>query len=707
MVDNRWQDAEAAACTTLLAQRVYSTQLLGRDPALVMHGGGNTSLKTTVRTLLGDEEPVLHIKGSGWDLATIKPEGLPAVRLEPLLRLQRLPALDDATMVNQLRTQLLEARAPDPSVETLLHAFLPHRFIDHTHADAVLTLTNQADGEQRVRALYGETVGIVPYVMPGFALALACAAIYQARPEVTGLILLRHGVFSFGATAKESYERMIAIVARAEEHIAAQRRTRPPARQALAAGAAPRPAPPSAAASASVPTPAATPPAPPARADVAWWAQALRAALAARGMPGVCLIDASPAAVAFASHPQAGSRGCRGPLTPDHVIRTKRLPLVVPPAVMAARAPAELGSLIDRYAEDYRAYFARGQARVGTALRMLDPLPRVVVLPGVGLAALGSTVKDARIVQDIVRHTVAVIEDSDAIGSYEGLPEEDLFAMEYWSLEQAKLALGPKRLPLTGRTAVISGGASGIGLAIVREFLAQGASVAILDINRAAGERLRPELTAACTAGNTCEVHAVDVTDRAQVAGALEATVAATGGIDITVVNAGIFPPSAPLEDIPLSQWDQTMAINCTGAFHLLAESLRWMRGNHGGGDIVLIASKNVPAPGKQAGAYSASKAAQTQLARVAALEGAAHGIRVNTLHPHLVLDTGIWNDEVIAARAAAYGMSVAAYRTNNLLRTEIGAADVAKAAFALVGGWFAKTTGAQICVDGGSDRTL
>jgi rhamnose utilization protein RhaD (predicted bifunctional aldolase and dehydrogenase)/NAD(P)-dependent dehydrogenase (short-subunit alcohol dehydrogenase family) len=710
MVENRWQPSVAESCTTLLAQRVYSSRLLGEDPELVMHGGGNTSVKALATNLFGEVEDILHVKGSGWDLATIEGPGLPALRLAPLRRLRQLSTLTDMEMVNQLRSQLLDARAPDPSVEALLHAFLPHRFIDHTHADAILTLTNQPGGERIIRDLYGERVGIVPYIMPGFRLAKVCADIYEQNPDVIGLILLKHGVFSFGDSAQESYARMLELVGMAEARIASASMASTCTASVFGSGASSNSKFNSTAAPfTAVLSQTCAQEAPPMvdHASRAWWAHTLRSELARRKWRCCCLIDASAPSLDFVAHPELERRSQCGPMTPDHVIRTKSLPLLLSAATVASRDLAGIALALDLYAQRYHDYFVRCSSQCASPLTMLDVFPRVVLLPGIGVATVASTTKDARIALDIYRHTMGVISNAERSSAYEALAERDLFEMEYWVLEQAKLKLAPKRLPLTGKTVVVSGGANGIGLAIAKEMLSAGGNVAIFDINQQACTLRRSELGKLCRSGNSVSCERVDVTKRSEVSEAMLRVISETGGIDVVVVNAGIFPPSANIEDIADSQWQRALDVNCSGAFHLIAESMPWLKRQPTGGDIVLIASKNVPAPGKQAGAYSVSKAAQTQLARVCALEGGAFGIRVNTLHPHLILDTDIWTPEVIAARAAAYGMTIDEYRTNNLLKTEITSQDVARSAVALVSGSFDKTTGAQICVDGGSDRTL
>lgn len=661
---NRWKESEISKNPSALSLRVYTSRLLGQDPSLVLHGGGNTSVKDRVKNLFGEEEDVLYIKGSGWDLATIESAGFPAVRMKPLMRLRELNALGDVEMMNELRAQLINTQAPDPSVETLLHAYLPHRFVDHTHANAVLTLTNQPDGEKRIRELYGSRMGIVPYIMPGFLLAKACAEVYESNPKVQGLILLKHGIFSFGDTAKESYDLMLEFVQRAEEWVAGRKTHGVNSKKQA----------PSSTAKESV-------------------TLKIRQELLRRGFPCVLAVDSSEPSLALVNHDRVDEITQRGPVTPDHVIRTKRLPVVI-------REAEKIPALLDRYATEYTAYFERNSALRGVTRQKLDVFPRVFLVPDFGVVTVGGTQKEANIALDIYRHTAQVLLAAEQIGTYEALPEADIFDVEYWVLEQAKLKLGPKKLPLSGKVAIVTGGSSGIGAAIVEMYLEQGATVHIWDLKE-------NELPKPGKGSGGVYFSSVDVTNRERVSSATKKAVQLSGGIDILVVNAGIFPSSHSIEEITGREWDSSLQVNLSGAFHTVAEVLPWMKNQGTGGDIVFIASKNVPAPGKQAAAYSVAKAGQTQLARVLALEAGAYGIRVNMLHPHLIFDTGIWSPEVLDKRAKSYGMSVEEYKRNNLLKTELCRKDVAKAAFALVSGYFSKTTGAQIPLDGGSERTL
>ncbi len=654
---NLWQESEAATFTDDLSVRVYSSRLLGGAPDLVLHGGGNTSVKSTVVDVFGDAVDVLYVKGSGWDLATIEAAGFSPCRLAHLLRLSRLPELSDIEMARELASNLLDASAPMPSVEAILHAILPAKFVDHTHADAIVTITNTPDGENRIREIFGESVVVVPYVMPGFKLARACAELYpkHAGAETVGMVLMNHGVFTFGETARESYDRMIDLVSRAESF--------------LERGGALR---------VSFPDECASTP------DLRAVAR-LRADISTTfGAPVVLMTHQDRQALGFAGHPELTELALQGPATPDHVIRTKRVPLI--------------GRDVAGYAARYRRYFERHARRSADELTMLDPAPRVVLDPEIGMAFVGRRAKDAMVVGDIYRHTVDMILRATALDRWQALSAGDIFDVEYWELEQAKLRRVGAMPPLAGRIAMVTGAASGIGKACVDALLARGVAVVGLDIN--------PDIESAYDRPDALGLHC-DITDETQFSGALEKTILTFGGLDIVVLNAGIFPKSASIGELPDEMWRRVMRVNLDCNLSILRETHPYLSLAPDGGRIVVIGSKNAAAPGPGVAAYSASKAALVQLARVAALEWAADRIRVNVIHPNAVFDTGLWTREVLAARAAHYGLSIDAYKTNNLLSVEITSRDVAELAAEMCGSIFAKTTGAQIPIDGGSDRVI
>ncbi|MFY9826719.1 MAG: bifunctional aldolase/short-chain dehydrogenase [Thermoanaerobaculia bacterium] len=658
MPANLWSDSEAATYPGDLGLRVYTSRLLGRDKSLVLHGGGNTSVKVRQPNLFGEEEEVLYVKGSGWDLETIEAAGFAPVRLAPAVRLASLPRLSDPQMVNELRTSMTQASAPTPSVEAILHAVLPFKYVDHTHADAVVTLTNTADGEARVREIYGSSVVVIPYVMPGFDLARACAERFpaEAGPDTTGMVLLNHGIFSFGATARESYDRMIHLVGLAEEYLQRQGAWELGPFSETSNGD-------------------------PDTLDLARlrWEVSKTAAF-----PMLLSARRNARSLAFARRPDAASVSQQGPATPDHVIRTKRLPL--------------LGRDVEAYAREYRDYFAAHAPHASAPKTILDPAPRVILDPEWGLLAAGRTAKDAAIAAEIYEHTMDVIERAERLGGYRALSSRHLFDMEYWDLEQAKLAKVGTPPVFAGEVALITGAASGIGRACVDAFLARGAAVVGLDLD----PKIETLLARPGFLGLRCDVAAED-----QVESAVAAAVAAFGGVDLLILNAGIFPPSRRIADLPLAEWDRVMRVNLDANLLFLRRCHPLLRLAPAGGRVVVIGSKNVPAPGPGAAAYSASKAALQQLARVAALEWGAEGIRINTLHPNAVFDTGVWTEEVLASRAAAYGLTVEEYRKNNVLRVEVSSRDVAELAAEMCGPRFAKTTGAWLPVDGGNERVI
>jgi rhamnose utilization protein RhaD (predicted bifunctional aldolase and dehydrogenase)/NAD(P)-dependent dehydrogenase (short-subunit alcohol dehydrogenase family) len=658
-----WEDSEARACgDDPLDQRVYTSRLIGREPSLVLHGGGNTSLKTRATDILGDEHDAIYVKGSGWDLASIERPGFALLRLDGVRRLAEFPTLSDAKMAAALRAMLLDPGAPDPSVEAILHAMIPFRYVDHSHADAVVTITNTPRGVERIGEIYGDRIFIVPYVMPGFILA---REVYEMTrdidwDEVEGIILLNHGVITFGEDARSSYERMIQIVTEAEDYL-----------------------------DASAPWSSAPDDRTVGKADLPTLARLRRAVSKTAGFPMIACLDSSPMAVSFASRDDAASLIARGPLTPDHVIRIKRIGL------MLARDPAAtLDADVDRYASEYRAYFDRN---TDGSVRALDPAPRWAAWTGCGTVAFGRRFADARIAADIVAHTLPAIERAEMLGGWAALPEDDLFDVEYWDLEQAKLARAETPAEFTGKVVLVTGAASGIGRACVQAFLAAGACVVALD---------RSESILGAFDDPRVAAFVCDVTDGAAVEFSVERGVRRFGGIDAVVSNAGVFPATERIGVISTETWTTSMSVNLDAHRIVLQKALPFLESGIDPA-VVIVGSKNVAAPGTGVAAYSVAKAGLTQLARVAALEMAPAGIRVNVLHPNDVFDTGIWTPDVLEARAREYGMDVDAYRRRNLLSVEVTSSDVAALAVALASRLFARTTGAQIPVDGGNDRVV
>jgi len=654
---SRWNEEDAARFNDDLSLRAYSSRLIGGEEDLVLHGGGNTSVKSSFTDLFGDGHDVLYVKGSGWDLATIEPAGFAPVRLETLRRLAELETLSDTDMVIQQRAALLDPSAPNPSIEAILHAIIPFRFVDHTHADAVVAAGNTPDGEGVIRDIYGDRVLVVPYVMPGFDLARRVRGM-TADADWSGIdaiVLMHHGVFTFADTARESYENMIAIVNEAEQYI-----------ESKGAGTVARNA-------------GSREPDGLSLSRLRYWVSV------AAEKPMLAAVDDSPEAIGFSELDKLEDAAGRGPLTPDHVIRTKRLPLIV---------SQDVDESVAGFIDDYKRYFLDN---TDGALTCLDPAPRWAVWPGRGILSFGSSIAEQRVVSDIARHTARAIQWGEAMGGWRALPERDIFNVEYWELEQAKLGRERAAPELQGRVALVTGAGSGIGKACVRALLEGGAAVIALDVkNLVTAEYAVPQV-------KTIEC---DVTDADRLSGAVEDGIRAFGGLDILVSNAGLFPASRDIEDMDDYMWNSSMEVNLTAHQRLLRYCTPYLK-NGLEPSVVFVGSKNVPAPGPGASAYSVAKAGMTQLARVAALELGELGIRVNTVHPNAVFDTGTWSDSVLAGRAKRYGMSVEEYRTNNVLQTEIKAADVAAMVCVLAGPAFSRTTGAQVPVDGGNERVI
>jgi rhamnose utilization protein RhaD (predicted bifunctional aldolase and dehydrogenase)/NAD(P)-dependent dehydrogenase (short-subunit alcohol dehydrogenase family) len=665
-----------------IALRVYTTRLLGAEPRLVLHGGGNTSVKTQLPDLMGREVDVLCVKGSGSDMAAIEPSGLPAVRLAELGMLRTREALADDEMARLLRANLLDPMAPNPSVETLLHAFLPAKFVDHTHANAVLSLVDQPDGETRAADLYDGRLAIVPYIMPGFALAKRAAEAFEAAaPECAGLVLHRHGIFTFGDTAGEAYERMIEMVSLAEARL----RRGAPCRPFV-----------------SVQLPQAVLP-------LAQVAPIVRGACSLaepeEGAWRRLILDfrGGDAVLNFVNGAELKRYATAGVVTPDHTIRTKNWPLVLDPPVQdrAAEFAQSTCAAAAAYRTHYRAYFERNNARCGGgwgAKTMLDPLPRVVLVPGLGLFGLGRSKKDARIAADLAAAAVETITDAEAIGRFQPIGDADMFDVEYWSLEQAKLGAA-KEAPLAGQIAAITGAAGAIGAATARAFMAAGAEVALLDIDEGAAGMLAKTLGGGRGAAGAALAVSCDVTDAASVRAAF-ATVAETfGGVDIVVSNAGA-AWQGRIGEVDEAILRQSFEVNFYGHQRVAQAAVRIMRTQGTGGCLLFNTSKQAVNPGPDFGPYGLPKAATLFLMRQYALDHGAEGIRANAVNADRIR-SGLLTEAMITERAKARGLPAGDYMRGNLLGREVTAQDVAQAFLAQA--LALKTTGSVTTVDGGN----
>jgi len=676
-MQNLWSDSDAAkyisdyakkgVCEDL-ALRVYTSRLIGGNAALVAHGGGNTSVKTILPDFLGKETEVLCVKGSGWDLGNIEPQGLPAVRMEQLSAVRSRDVLSDEDMVAFQRSNLLDPAAPNPSIETLLHAYLPHKFVDHSHSTAILSVVDQSNGMELAKEIFGAKVAVVPYVMAGFQLAKVTADAFEANPDVEGIVLHKHGLFTFGDSARQSYDRMIALVSEAEDFIAAAK--------------------PFAPAKAKLPADIAR---------VSDVAPILRGRAALAKSPGEharWILDyrTSDVVRTFVDGTNLGDYGTRGVITPDHIIRLKNKPLVVP-APDASDLDAfkvAVDTAVEACSADYCRYYAENSGGKGTT--RLDTAPRVVLVPGVGLFGMGKSAKEASVAADLAEASIGAISDAERIGRFEALSEAELFDMEYWSLEQAKLGKG-KEKPLQRQVALITGGGGAIGAATARLMAENGAEVAILDLDQTKAEAVATEI------GGHAIALECDVTDGASVQAAFDAACARFGGVDIVVSNAGAAWQGeiGELDDATLRK---SFELNFFAHQSIAKCAVKVMKAQATGGVLLFNASKQAVNPGKNFGAYGLPKAATLFLSRQYALEYGKDGIRSCAVNADRIR-SGLLTDEMVTARSRARGLSEADYLAGNLLGLEVTADDVAQAFLhqALAG----KTTGDVTTVDGGN----
>jgi rhamnulose-1-phosphate aldolase/alcohol dehydrogenase len=679
-MNSRWDDS-AARDVSDLDLLVYASRLIGAETSLVVWGGGNTSLKRVERDHRGREVRVLRVKGSGSDLKSIQKKDFPGVRMDDILALLERAQMDDQAMVDYFAHTLLEPASPRPSIETPLHGFLPAPAVIHTHADSIVSLTNNDRCHEVLRQVYGDEVIALAYLRPGFPIAKQVAQAFEAHPGARAILLEKHGTISWGDRVKDAYLSTIELISRAEEAIAHQARGR--VRFGGVEVVAPSPA--------------------DRRRVAVAVAPALRG-LVSRDRRVIMTFDDSADVLEFATSKEAGPLCEVGPATPDHTLYTKRLPCFVPvdrPGDQEA-VTAAIRAAVSRFVTDYTAYFDAHQ-RGGATL--IDPFPRVVVVAGLGLFTAGKDRRTSGIVDDIYHHTISVLGAASSFGRYVSLSAPDAFDIEYWPLELYKLTLAPPEKELSRRIALVTGAASGIGRAAALRLAAEGAHVVVTDLDAAGARKVADEVGATSGAGRAIGV-GMDVTSESSVRAALDEAVLAYGGLDIVVSNAGI-AHSAPIDQLDLADWERSFAVNATGHFLVAREGLRLLKAQGLGGAFVFVATKNVMSPGKDFGAYSAAKAAEAQLAKVLALEGGPHGIRSNLVNPDAVFrDSKLWSEDVRRERARAQGISVddleEFYRKRNILGRPILPEDVAEAVLFLASDRSAKTTGCTITVDGG-----
>ncbi len=681
---NLWNSKEASKCKDALDLLVYRSRLVGSEPKLCVWGGGNTSTKVVQKDHRGQSRRVLLIKGSGSDLKTSARKDYPPAALEDLLDALKFDTMTDEAMVDYVSRCLLEPKAPRPSIEVLLHAFVDQKDIDHTHADAILSITNTKHGKKIARDIYGDELIWVPYVKPGFTLAKWVAEAYQKYPDAKGLILEKHGLMTWGQDSQTSYGLTIEMVTRAEKYLAKARRKRkhwsPQICECLAH-----------------------------LEKKDWLAQNLpviRKTLSANQKVLLTWKD-SPEVMEFVNAKETPVVSQKGPATPDHMLRTRRAPLYVkvPGNNLRKLTPESLQKQIQGYADTHRIYFEKHKKYLpDSARKMLDPYPKVILVPGVGTITSGSDLKNAEIVSEIYEHSISVMTSSSCIDTYDSLSEKLAFEMDYWPMELYKLSLAPPEAEFSRQAGIVTGAGRGIGKAIAFKLAQSGAHVLVTDIQVDKAESAAEEINEKIKAKRAFPSK-MDVTDEKSVQETFEGLLLKFGGLDFLVSNAGL-AHVAPIDQLEVKDWEKSFAVNAKGHFLAAREAMRILKRQGMGGSLLFVVTKNVPAPGKDFGAYSASKAAQAQLARVLAIEGGEFGIRVNMINPDGVFeDSGLW-EKIIPSRAKSYGIPAeklpAYYQSRNLMKTPVFPEDVAEAAAFLLSSRASKTTGGVLPVDGG-----
>ena len=688
MPTNFWNDADAARLNDL-DLLTYRSNLLGRDRSVANWGGGNTSMKTIERDFRGRATRVLWVKGSGSDLATITRKGFTALRLDDTLPLIERDTMNDDEMVDYLAHCAFTPGHPRASIETLMHAFIPAPHVDHTHADAVIAFCCAVNSEALTREVFGDVVVWIPYIRPGFPLAKLIAQALQRQPRARAVFMAKHGLVTWGNTARESYHNTLGMIQRAEDYIAQRAGNRPALGGARCESLSESER----------------------RALVAQLLPLVRGAVSAKRHT-LLHFDDSAATLAFVNAVEAKQLALSGAACPDHLVHTKPTPLWVDwesPDDLEANLRAGMES----YAEAYRMYYdaetrARNQQSAISnqkSIEMDDPFPRIILIPRVGLIATGKDAATAKISADIYQRAIAVMRGAHALGGFTPLTPAEDYGVEYWPLERYKLTLAPPPRELAGRVALVTGGASGIGRAIALRLAQEGTHVVIADLNLGGAQNVAQTIEEKFGEGRAIAMQ-TNVTCEEQVIGVFHQAIARYGGLDILVSNAGLASAS-PIEHTSLADWERIHGVLATGYFLTAREAFKVMKAQGRGGQLVFIASKNALAPGSGAAAYSAAKASELHLARCLAEEGGAFGIRVNSVCPDAVLEgSSIWNSEWRTQRAREYGIAPDQleefYRKRNTLKVNVYAEDVAEAVLYLVCARSAKTTGAVINVDGG-----
>ncbi|SDZ48564.1 rhamnulose-1-phosphate aldolase/alcohol dehydrogenase [Evansella caseinilytica] len=682
MVKNRWGEEEAKSLQTGLDELVYRSNLIGSDRAVCNWGGGNTSMKTIERDFMGRETEVMWVKGSGSDLATMKHKNFTGLKLEDIRPLFERDEMSDEEMVEYLAHCMVDSKHPRASIETLLHAFLPFKHVDHTHPDAIISICCADNGKEIAKEIFGDRFVWVPYIRPGFKLSKMIAEGVRKNPKAELVLMEKHGLVVWGDTAKQSYDKTIAMINEAEQYIEARIDKNVifggQKYQALAAEER--------------------------ETVLAEIMPVIRGTVSAEKKM-LLTFDTSDDVLEFVNSRDAAVLSQVGAACPDHLVHTKRVPLYIdwnPQSNDTAQLLEKVQTSIDAFKKEYEAYFERNKQEGDV---MFEPAPRVILIPGLGMINSGKNVTMANVSGALYHRAIAVMKGATALGNFVSLNENESYNIEYWPLELYKLSLAPAEAEFSRKVAFVTGGAGGIGSASCRKFVSEGAHVVVADLNAKGAEKLAAEINEEYGENRALAVK-MDVTSEEQVAAAFQTAALAYGGVDIIVNNAGL-ATSSPFAETTLKEWNLNMNVLGTGYFLVAREAFKQMKSQAIGGSMVFVGSKNSVYAGKNAAAYSSAKALETHLARCIAAEGGEYGIRVNSVLPDAVLQgSAIWGSRWREERAAAYGIEPdqleGHYRKRTTLFVNVLPEDIAEAIAFFASSKAEKTTGCMMTVDGG-----
>ncbi|GGF96310.1 bifunctional aldolase/short-chain dehydrogenase [Paenibacillus abyssi] len=682
MVQSLWDTSKAAELQGGLDELVYRSNLIGTDRRVCNWGGGNTSSKTIVKDFRGRDVEVMYVKGSGSDLATMKAGNFTGLRMDDIRPLFERSEMPDEEMVAYLANCMIDAKHPRASIETLLHAFLPFKHVDHTHPDAIISLCCADNGKEIARDIFGERFVWVPYVRPGFTLSKMIAEGVLANPNAELVLMEKHGLVTWGETSEACYAKTIAIISEAESFIESR------VNEDKLFGGVKYEA-----------LPAET-----------------RRTIAAEVMPTVrgAVSDAKKMILTFDDEADVlqfvGGRDAAelsqvGAACPDHLVHTKVVPLYIdwePNEENIEGLKAKLKEGIAAYKEQYKAYFERNKNEGDV---MFEAAPRVILIPGVGMINTGKSWAMSRVSGALYHRAIAVMRGASALGRFVSLSENESYNVEYWPLELYKLSLAPAEAEFSRKVAFITGGAGGIGSETARRLVSEGAHVVLADLNLEGAQKVAAEINEKYGESRAIAVK-MDVTKEEDVAAAYAESALAYGGVDTIVNNAGL-ATSSPFDETSLKEWNLNINVLGTGYFLVAREAFKLMKQQGIGGNMVFVGSKNSIYAGKNATAYSAAKALEAHLARCIAAEGGEYGIRVNTILPDAILQgSAIWNSGWRNERAAAYGIEPDQleeyYRKRTTLLVNIYPKDIAEGIAFFASSKSEKTTGCMLTVDGG-----